>query len=114
MLSASPFHYQNVYTPTRPSPLSERSANVLPRVFNFTMASQPQSEKKPVPQRPHKPNPVMQSRDAAAQRRRDMFFRRVQKDRDDKKWNARGEQVGHGILYRRLALLTATRLNVSM
>lgn len=46
-----------------------------------------------MPQRTHKVNPVMQSRDAATQRRRDMFFRRVQKERDDKKWQARGEQV---------------------
>lgn len=93
MLSASPFHRQNPFTSSRPSPLAERSANVLPRAFNFTMASQPQFEKKPVPQRAHKPNPIVQSRDAATQRRRDMFFRRVQKDRDDKKWEARGEQV---------------------
>jgi hypothetical protein len=72
------------------------------------MASQPQSEKKPVPQRPHKPNPVMQSRDAAAQRRRDMFFRRVQKERDDKKWNARGEQVG-----RRCSVLLSYIANIN-
>jgi hypothetical protein len=47
----------------------------------------------PVPQRAHKVNPVIQNRDAVAQRRREMFFRRVQKQRDDKKWDARGEQV---------------------
>ena len=44
-------------------------------------------------QRVYKPNPVMQTRDAATKRRRDMFFRRVQNKRDDKKWEARGEQV---------------------
>jgi hypothetical protein len=45
------------------------------------------------PQRAYKPNPAIQTRDAATKRRRDMFFKRVQKDRDDKKWEARGEQV---------------------
>lgn len=51
-------------------------------------------EKKPlVPQRAYKANPIMQTRDAATKRRRDMFFRRVQNGREDKKWEARGEQV---------------------
>lgn len=52
------------------------------------------SEKKPIiPQRAYKANPVMQTRDAATKRRRDMFFKRVQNGREDKKWEARGEQV---------------------
>ena len=95
MMLAAPFYAQPLpmYIPTRPSPLSPRSANVLSRPFTFTMAAPSQSGKTPVPQRTHKPNPVMQGRDAVAQRRRDMFFRRVQKGRDDKKWDARGEQV---------------------
>ena len=131
MLSASPFQYpyqsqnQTFYQPSRPSPLSERSANVLSRapIFNSTMASQPQPqhEKKsvpvsvPVPQRQHKPNPVMQTRDQATQRRRDMFFRRVQKDREDRKWNARGEQVSLVYLERtRRAVLIQTSSNGSM
>ncbi|KAJ4365126.1 hypothetical protein N0V83_008744 [Neocucurbitaria cava] len=51
-------------------------------------------EKKPlVPQRAYKANPIMQTRDAATKRRRDMFFRRVQNGREDKKWEARGEQI---------------------
>lgn len=93
MLAASPFYSQPISTPARPSPLSERSANVLSRPFSFTMAAPSHNAKAPVPQRAHKPNPVIQSRDAVAQRRREMFFRRVQKDRDDKKWDARGDQV---------------------
>lgn len=52
------------------------------------------SEKKPIiPQRAYKANPVMQTRDAATKRRRDMFFKRVQNGREDKKWEARGEQI---------------------
>ena len=46
-----------------------------------------------MPQRAFKANPVMQTRDATTKRRRDMFFKRVQNNRDDKKWESRGEQV---------------------
>lgn len=46
-----------------------------------------------MPQRTYKANPVIQTRDAATKRRRDMFFRRVQTGREDKKWEARGEQI---------------------
>lgn len=94
MMLATPFYSQHLYTPSRPSPLSERSANAAPHTFRFTMASPLQNEKKQtVPQRVYKANPVVQTRDVATKRRRDMFFKRVQKDRDDKKWDARGEQV---------------------
>jgi hypothetical protein len=96
MLTASFFqptmpHY-SPYTPPRSSPLSERSFNATTPYFNFNMSSP--SEKKPAtPQRAFKPNPVMQTRDAATKRRRDMFFARVQNNREDKKWEARGEQI---------------------
>ncbi|KAF2471613.1 uncharacterized protein BDR25DRAFT_303119 [Lindgomyces ingoldianus] len=95
MLAASSFYTQNLYNPTRPSPLSERSANAAPRVFSFNMATMPQPEKKPTPQRAYKPNPVIQSRtgDAAKERRREMFFRKVQKGRDEKMWEVRGDQI---------------------
>jgi hypothetical protein len=85
--------YYNPYTPPRSSPLSERSANVTPRLFDFGMDSQSNNQKSPTPQRAFKPNPVIQTRDAATKRRRDMFFKRVQNGREDKKWEARGEQV---------------------
>jgi hypothetical protein len=93
MMLASPSYSQPMYTPTRPSPLSPRSSNVLSKPFSFTMAAPLHKNNTPVPQRAHKVNPVIQNRDAVAQRRREMFFRRVQKQRDDKKWDARGEQV---------------------
>jgi len=85
--------YYSPYTPPRSSPLSERSANVAPRLFDFSMASQSDEKKSPTPQRAYKANPVIQTRDAATKRRRDMFFKRVQNGREDKKWEARGEQV---------------------
>lgn len=57
------------------------------------MASQ-QSEKDPSQsQRVYKANPMLQTRDAATRRRRDMFFKRVQNNREDKKWESRGEQL---------------------
>ncbi|KAH3969852.1 hypothetical protein HBH64_151750 [Parastagonospora nodorum] len=85
--------YHSPYTPPRSSPLSERSANVAPRLFDFSMASQWNDKKSPTPQRAYKANPVIQTRDAATKRRRDMFFKRVQNGREDKKWEARGEQI---------------------
>ncbi|KAH7084886.1 hypothetical protein BKA63DRAFT_498407 [Paraphoma chrysanthemicola] len=85
-------HY-TAYTPPRSSPLSERSANVAPRIFNFSMASPSSNKKSAIPQRAYKPNPVIQTRDAATKRRRDLFFRRVQNGREDKKWESRGEQI---------------------
>lgn len=94
MLVANTFYPQHIYMPSRSSPLSECSANALHRPFQFTMATPNGNENKvSVPQRAFKPNPVVQTRDQATKRRRDMFFKRVQKDRDDKKWDARGEQV---------------------
>jgi len=99
MLATSPFHFQpnHIYMPSRPSPLAERSANALPNTFTFSMATPIPDGKKPVvaPQRAFKPNPVVQTRDAATKRRRDMFFKRVQRERDDRKWDSRGEQVWH-------------------
>lgn len=87
-----PMPHYSAYTPPRSSPLSERTANTAPRIFDLSMSSP--SEKKPIgSQRAFKVNPVMQTRDAATRRRRDMFFRRVQTGRDDKKWETRGEQV---------------------
>ncbi|USP76618.1 hypothetical protein yc1106_03892 [Curvularia clavata] len=96
LLTSSPYSHQmphySSYTPPRSSPLSERSANVQHQIFNFSMSS-PIKEQSAMPQRAYKSNPVMQSRDAATKRRRDMFFRRVQNNRDDKKWESRGEQI---------------------
>jgi hypothetical protein len=99
MLTSSLFmppqqQYYSPYTPPRSSPLSERHSNVAPRSFDFGMASPPSNNmKSPTPQRAFKPNPVIQTRDAATKRRRDMFFKRVQNGREDKKWESRGEQV---------------------
>ena len=99
---ATPMPHYSAYTPPRSSPLSERSVNATTRLFDFSMPSSPSEKKAAMPQRAHKPNPVMQTRDAATKRRRDMFFRRVQDNRDDKKWEVRGEQVRVIILTRPL------------
>jgi hypothetical protein len=98
MLTSSLFmppqqQYYSPYTPPRSSPLSERSSNVAPRMFDYGMASPSNNMKSPTPQRAFKPNPVIQTRDAATKRRREMFFKRVQNGREDKKWESRGEQV---------------------
>ncbi|OAK95904.1 hypothetical protein IQ06DRAFT_231376 [Phaeosphaeriaceae sp. SRC1lsM3a] len=85
--------YYSPYTPPRSSPLSERSVNAAPRLFDFSMSSPPTEKNSPTPQRAYKPNPLVQTRDAATKRRRDMFFKRVQNSREDKKWESRGEQI---------------------
>ncbi|KAH7401561.1 hypothetical protein BKA66DRAFT_508070 [Pyrenochaeta sp. MPI-SDFR-AT-0127] len=90
-----PTQYYPSFTPPRSSPLSERSTNAIPRLFNLNMATNANKEKAQMSQRAYKPNPVLQTRDAATKRRRDMFFRRVQDSRDDKKWAARGDQIQH-------------------
>ncbi|EMD96618.1 hypothetical protein COCC4DRAFT_65272 [Bipolaris maydis ATCC 48331] len=96
LLTTSFFSHQmahcSPYTPPRSSPLSERSGNVQPQIFDFTMSS-PIKEQSATSQRAFKSNPVMQTRDAATKRRRDMFFKRVQNNREDKKWESRGEQI---------------------
>lgn len=85
--------YYTPYTPPRSSPLAERSVNVAPRPFDFSMASPSEGKKPAMPQRAYKPNPVMQTREAATKQRRDMYFKRVQNGRDDKKWQQMGEKV---------------------
>ena len=81
------------HAPIRSSPLRERSTNAGTYLFDFSMASQQDESQRPQPQRVHKANPVMQTRDAATKRRREMFFKRIQNNREDKKWESRGEQV---------------------
>lgn len=93
-----PVPHHSPYTPPRSSPLSERSGNMQAQIFDFNMSS-PIKEQSTTSHRTFKPNPVMQTRDAATKRRRDMFFKRVQNNRDDKKWESRGEQVCHHVLH---------------
>ena len=66
----------------------------------------------PQPQRAYKPNPALQTRDAATKRRRDLFFKRVQNSREEKKWESRGEQVHHNaIRYVQARVLTLSSYN---
>lgn len=58
----------------------------------MSQQNEKQSQK---PQRAYKANPVVQTRDAATKRRRELFFKRVQDNREERKWGSRGEQVRH-------------------
>jgi len=82
------------HLPRRPSPLSPRSANACPQ-FSFA-PSMSTGEDAPLPfsKRPVRANPAIQSRDAVKEKRRDMFLKRVQQDREERRWEGRGEQVG--------------------
>jgi hypothetical protein len=92
--SHMPNQHYATHAPIRPSPLRERSANAGAGVFDFNTMSQ-QNEKQQPTQRAYKANPIVQTRDAATRRRRDMFFKRVQNNREDRKWESRGEQVSY-------------------
>lgn len=93
--SYMPNQHLATYAPTRSSPLRERSANAGAGLFDFSVMSQHSENQTAQSRRVFKANPVMQTRDAATKRRRDLFFKRVQNNRDDKKWESRGEQVRH-------------------
>jgi hypothetical protein len=69
------------------------------------MSNQNEKISTPQQQRVFRPNPAVRTREATTQKRRDMFFRRVQKGRDDKKWDARGEQVREYSHIKELSLL---------
>ncbi|EON62813.1 hypothetical protein W97_02038 [Coniosporium apollinis CBS 100218] len=50
---------------------------------------------KPIPysKRAIKAVPIPQGRSATQERRRDLFLKKVQQDRDEKRWEARGDQI---------------------
>ena len=97
--SHMPNQHHATHAPLRSSPLRERSTNASAGFFDFSMASGLSDQQSKQPQRAFKDNPVLQTRDAATKRRRDMFFKRLQNSRDDKKWESRGEQVQRTIFY---------------
>ncbi|KZM25467.1 hypothetical protein ST47_g3396 [Ascochyta rabiei] len=85
-------HYAT-HAPVRSSPLRERSANAGAGLFELSMASQPSEKSFSQSPRAYKAIPALQTRDTATKRRRDMFFKRVQNNRQDKRWESRGEQI---------------------
>lgn len=91
-----PSQHSATHAPVHSSPLREPFADAGAGLFDFNMESQHHEKSVPQPQRAHKFNPVLQTRDAATKRRRDMFFKRVQNHREEKKWESRGDQVCHG------------------
>lgn len=91
--SHMPNQHYATHAPVRSSPLRERSANAGAGLFDFSMESRTDEKRFAQPQRTHKANPALQTRDAATKRRREMFFKRVQNSREEKKWECRGEQV---------------------
>ncbi|KAF3044828.1 hypothetical protein E8E12_010976 [Didymella heteroderae] len=94
--SHMPNQHYATHAPIRSSPLRERSVNAGAGFFDFNVMPQQsdkQSQQSQHSQRAYKANPLVQTRDAATKRRRDMFFKRVQNNREDKKWESRGEQL---------------------
>ncbi|KAF2399124.1 hypothetical protein EJ06DRAFT_583086 [Trichodelitschia bisporula] len=97
MLAA--WSYPTAYMPPRPSPLSPRSANnctspayVMSKPI-FDMGSSSRPENAPFAKRAIKANPLMRSRDDTKTRRRDMFMKKVERGRDDGRWEQRRDQI---------------------
>ncbi|KAF2665310.1 hypothetical protein BT63DRAFT_61230 [Microthyrium microscopicum] len=107
MLATPPPILSQTYLPPRPSPLSPRSTNTLN--FSFNHAAQPiyfgmtdtsenafsrPHKQSTYSQRTIKPTPFSnRNPDEQRERRRDMFLRRVEQTRDDKRWQGRSEHI---------------------
>ncbi|TKA65502.1 hypothetical protein B0A49_05716 [Cryomyces minteri] len=89
--NVAPLNYTpHSYAPAIPSPLSPRRSR--PHQISPSNTSNPPS---PVAfsKRPIRANPALQSRDVVKERRRDLFLKKVQQGRDNRKWEARGDQM---------------------
>ncbi|KAF2840784.1 hypothetical protein M501DRAFT_1001822 [Patellaria atrata CBS 101060] len=94
MIAATSIFTPVTYLPQRPSPLSPRSTNVLCLPFSPLMADAKKSSiNVPFSKRPIKANPIMHTRDEMRERRRDLFLKRVQQDREEKRLEQRGDRV---------------------
>lgn len=58
--------------------MSEKPADIKPLPFSKRLV---------------KANPLLRGRDENTKKRRDQFLKKVEKDRDDKRFQARGDQV---------------------
>ncbi|KAF2199100.1 hypothetical protein GQ43DRAFT_377066 [Delitschia confertaspora ATCC 74209] len=95
LLTTSSWSHQNIYTPSRSSPLRERAANMQHPTFPTPMTTtRTNSEnRQPWSKRTIKANPLNRSRSELTERRRELFFNRVNKERQDQKWESRVEQI---------------------
>jgi hypothetical protein len=55
--------------------------------------SSARQQETPFAKRAVKPNPLLKGRDEQRQRQRDLFMRKVEQGRDDKRWEGRTDQV---------------------
>ena len=93
-VSAGPFILD--HTPSRSSPLVARDLNVCPRpppFFPPQMTWPAPGEIKTQAKRRTSFDPRSQRKDTETARRRNLFLRKVKQNRDDRRWESRGEQV---------------------
>lgn len=57
------------------------------------MGDGPETKDIPFSKRTIRPNPIVQSRDVVKDRRRDIFFKKIQQDREDQRWASRSDQI---------------------
>jgi len=103
MFAVSPQPYTFSYTPQKSSPLSPCNPNARQRSFPLSPPMSPSpSQKQNTPsltRRTVKPNPLLlQQKDCGRARRRDLFLRKVRQDGEERKWEARGDQVRRYVL----------------
>lgn len=93
------------FLPTIPSPLSPRSANIYGRRrFSFMSSSDEKLDNNtqniPYSKRPVKKAPSPKQ-DELKERRRKLFLKKVQDEREEKRFEARGEDVSHKCMFQR-------------
>ncbi|KAK4992441.1 hypothetical protein LTR50_001200 [Elasticomyces elasticus] len=100
MLATPAHHDRQPFAPSIPSPLSPRRADgrssfLHPSSFMNTNASASGARhtRTPCPPRPTKQSRTVQGRDALRDKRRDLFLKKVQEGREDRRWDARGDQI---------------------
>ncbi|KAF2759733.1 hypothetical protein EJ05DRAFT_509445 [Pseudovirgaria hyperparasitica] len=95
MLATQLMFMPQSFAPARSSPLSERSSNACPRRYNSAIMSQAQDAKQQVPysKRSIKQAPINRGREEVRDKRRDLFLKKVKEGREDRNWEAKGEQI---------------------
>ena len=106
MFFISPHPYILEYAPIKPPPLTPRHPNActrfLPQMVPFTKLT----EKATRPKQRAVPHPVSQRRNDPQDQRRRVFLTKVKQNGDDRRWDARAQQVPHALYVLILTWLT--------
>ena len=95
MFAISPQPMIFTFQPSRPSPLSPRQTNACHRTrpLHSHMASAKEACTSTHHKRENKFKTLIKSKDTERSQRRELFLKKVKQVGDDRKWEARGDQV---------------------